>query len=238
MFEKVGQGESGRRVYLWPRDEVRFVTKNGKPFHLSNLYLLLRNSFYYGQIEYPRRSKKYFQGKHQPIITKEMFDKAQATLDAELKPRTIGKEFAFTRLIVCGICSSSISANEKFKNLKDGSVAKYVYYCCTKSKDRACPGNYIKEDLLVGQLLKVIEEVDLDKLGIKQQIELKLESYNKFRHLVLGQSQQDQLLQKNLDLKNYTKYILTDGSLLEKRELMACLKSKLILKDKQITVSL
>lgn len=107
-----------------------------------------------------------------------------------------------------------------------------------ESKDRGCPGNYIKEDLLVGELLKVIDEVDLDKLGIKQQIEQKLESYNKFRHLVLGQSQQEQLQQKNLDLKNYTKYILTDGSLLEKRELMACLKSKLVLKDKQIIVSL
>ena len=80
--------------------------------------------------------------------------------------------------------------------------------------------------------------MDLDKLGIKQQIEQKLESYNKFRSLVLGQSDQDQLKQKNLDLKNYTKYILTDGSLLEKRELMACLKSKLVLKDKQIIVSL
>jgi hypothetical protein len=100
-----------------------------------------------------------------------------------LSQERLGKEFAFTRLITCGICGSSISANEKFKNLKDGSIAKYIYYCCNKSKDRACPGNYIKEDLLVGQLLKVIEEVDLDKLGIKQQIEQKLESYNKFRHL-------------------------------------------------------
>ncbi len=238
IFEKVSDGMSGRRVYLWLRDEVRFVTKNGKPFHLSNLYLLLRNSFYCGIIEYPRRSKKYYQGKHEPIISKELFDKAQSTLDAELKPRILGKEFAFTRLITCGICGSSISANEKFKNLKDGSITKYIYYCCNKSKDRACPGNYIKEDLLVKELLKVIEEVDLDKLGIKQQIEQKLESYNKFRNLVLGQSEQDQLKQKNLDLKNYTKYILTNGSLLEKRELMACLKSKLVLKDKQITVSL
>jgi DNA invertase Pin-like site-specific DNA recombinase len=198
VFEKVAQGMSGRRVYLWLRDKVRFVTKNGKPFHLSNLYLLLRNSFYCGIIEYPRKSKKYYQGKHQPIITKELFDKTQATLDSELKPRTLGKEFAFTRLITCGICGSSISANEKFKNLKDGSVAKYIYYCCNKSKDRACPGNYIKEDLLVGELLKIIDQVDLDKLGIKQQIEQKLESYNKFRHLVLGQSQQEQLQQKIL----------------------------------------
>ena len=39
-----------------------------------------------------------------------------------LVPRTTNKEFAFTKLLTCGLCGSAISADEKFKKLKDGSV--------------------------------------------------------------------------------------------------------------------
>jgi len=38
----------------------------------------------------------------------------------------------------------------------------------------------------------------------------------------------------DIDIRNYTKYLLKQGTILEKRELLTCLKSKLILKDKKI----
>lgn len=32
--------------------------------------------------------------------------------------------------MICGLCGSGISAEEKYKQLKDGTVAKYIYYGC------------------------------------------------------------------------------------------------------------
>lgn len=38
------------------------------------------------------------------------------------------------------------------------------------------------------------------------------------------------------DLKDYIKYLLKEGSIIEKRELLANLKSMLVLKDKEIAL--
>jgi len=40
--------------------------------------------------------------------------------------------------------------------------------------------------------------------------------------------------QKDIDARNYAKYILKEGSIFEKRELLSCLKSKLVLKNKKV----
>jgi len=40
----------------------------------------------------------------------------------------------------------------------------------------------------------------------------------------------------DVDIRNYAKYLLREGTLIEKRELLYFLKSKLILKDKKIVL--
>lgn len=42
---------------------------------------------------------------------------------------------------------------------------------------------------------------------------------------------------KDVDIRNYAKYILKDGSDIQKRELLGCLKSKIKLANKVITIS-
>ncbi|MFA5934549.1 MAG: hypothetical protein WC827_01525 [Candidatus Paceibacterota bacterium] len=39
---------------------------------------------------------------------------------------------------------------------------------------------------------------------------------------------------KDVDVRNYAKYLLTDGTMFEKRDLLVCLRSKLLLKNKFI----
>ena len=62
---------SGRKIYRWLK-EIDFKTKTDKPLALGNIYLILRNTFYYGEFEYPVGSGNWYQGKHTPIITKEL----------------------------------------------------------------------------------------------------------------------------------------------------------------------
>lgn len=240
VFEKVGlDGWSGRKVYHWLKHDLRFVTKTGKVLALSNIYLILRNSFYYGTYEYPRKSGKWYQGKHAPLITKDLFDKVQTKLDQECsnlnKPHN--KEFAFAKLITCGLCGSGVCAEEKFKKLKDGTINRYVYYGCNRSKDHDCHLGYLREELLIDQLTKLIDKIDLDELGIKDRISQELERYHKFRQ-VLGETDNHshRLKRADVDARSYAKYLLREGSMQEKRELLSCLKSKLVLKNKELAL--
>ena len=67
------------------------------------------------------------------IYYEELFDQVQAQLKRDHIVRQ-SHEFAFTKLMTCGLCGSGISAEKKYKQLKDGTVAKYIYYGCGNIK--------------------------------------------------------------------------------------------------------
>lgn len=233
MFTKAAyEGWSGRKLYKWLK-EINFVTRTGKHLTLSNVYVILNNHFYYGAFEYPKGSGRWFQGKHTPLITKDLFEDIQKRLKLLRKFKGKNKEFAFTRLMTCGVCGSGISAQEKYKNLKDGSVAKYIYYSCTRFHDKNCKNGYIEERVLLVQLLELIDKIDLDGSGIKKKLEAEIERHKKFHSGIMGMKQEEYHA-RDVDIRNYAKYLLANGSIFEKRDLLTCLKSKLILKEKAI----
>jgi hypothetical protein len=80
-----------------------------------------------------------------------------------------------------------------------------------------------------------MDKIDLDELGIKNRIEEEIKRFNKFRSGVLGHKQDK--IEVDVDTRNYAKYLLKDGTLMEKRELLSCLRSKLILKEKKILLT-
>jgi hypothetical protein len=51
------------------------------------------------------------------------------------------------------------------------------------------------------------------------------------------EAQREDTKTKDVNLRNYIKYLLKEGSLIEKRELMACFKSKLVMEDKVLRLS-
>lgn len=236
MFEKVGRDSwSGRKVYRWLKD-VGFKTRYGKPLSLANIYRLLQTHLFYGSFEYPRSSGRWFQGKHVPLINKELFDAVQRQLHMQMRIHSKGnKEFAFTRMFVCGSCGSGITACEKFKNLKDGSVSKYIYYGCTRSRDVNCKEGYIEEKVLIEQLTEIINNINLDQSGIRKKLEAEIERHKKFHSGIMGKANENYSA-KDADIRNYAKYLLTEGTIFEKRDLLTSLKSKLILKNKIISI--
>lgn len=236
MFTRAAyQGASGRKLFKWLR-EIHFITRSGKPLTLSNIYVILNNHFYHGTFEYPKQSGRWFQGKHTPLITKDLFDDVQRQLQLQRKARGKNKEFAFTRLMSCGLCGSGITAEEKYKNLKDGSVNKYIYYGCTRARDLNCKGGYLEEKVLIAQLLQLMDKIDLDKSGIKKKLEVEIERHKKFHSGIMGKPEEEYHA-KDADIRNYAKYLLSEGSLFEKRDLIQCLKSKIHITDKQIHIS-
>ncbi len=235
MFEKVAHdGWSGRKLFKWLAEDIRFKTKHGKPLTLSNVYIILKSTFYYGEFEYPKGGGQWYVGKHEPIITKDLYNQVQDKITSDYQVRTQDKEFAFTKMITCGLCGSGVTADEKFKKLKDGTTNRYVYYGCTKFKDKDCPCGYIREEDLIEQLADVLDTISLDEIGMKDRIKTEIESHNEFQESVLGREVKEKVKIKEVDIRNYAKHILRKRPLYEKRELLSHLRSKLILAKKKI----
>jgi site-specific DNA recombinase len=82
--------------------------QGGLKLHIDWVRRFLRNPFYYGHFEY---AGELYEGKHKPIISKELFDKVQGVLDcrthhfpAERQPK------AFAGLFRCGECGMAVTA--------------------------------------------------------------------------------------------------------------------------------
>lgn len=237
MFEKVAHEKwSGRKLYNWLRFELNFrALPSKKHLSLGNIYRILENHFYYGVFEYPKNSGNWYQGRHEPLITKELFDQVQEQLKGnELKTRQ-EKEFAFTKLMTCGLCGSGISADEKYKKLKNGKINAHIYYGCTKSRDKHCKCGYINEVDLIEQLQKLLDQIDLNKSTIGKRIAVEVSRYKKFTTSLLGEK--SDVLADNIDTKAYVKFLLKEGSLEEKREIISCFESKIVLSKKIVKLS-
>ncbi|MFH0770092.1 MAG: recombinase family protein [Candidatus Peregrinibacteria bacterium] len=231
MFEYVAErGASGRTLLRWLNAEVKFTTRSGKRIALSGIYRILSNPFYYGQFEFPIGSGIWYTGNHEPLITKELFDEVRKMMEIAPRARMRSKEFTFLNLMRCGKCGNGILAEEKFKNLKDGSVRRYVYYHCTRF-DQTCKQPYLREEDLIEQLLRLMDKIDLDKTGMRKKLEMEVDRMNKFTSGILGRTGTRQKKPPKIDVRSYAKYLLREGAMEEKRELLGCLKSKLKLKD-------
>jgi DNA invertase Pin-like site-specific DNA recombinase len=235
IFEKVAYEKwSGRKIYHWLKFDLNFRTAAGKK-HLSlgNIYRILENTFYYGAFEYPRGSGIWYQGKHKPIISKELFDLVQDQIKDSQLVRKENIEFAFTKIMKCGLCGSGVSATEKFKKLKDGGHNRHVYYGCTKARDKNCKCGYINETDLITQLQKLTDKLDLKKIPMQNKIKSEIRRFKKFQGMVTGKS--DKIEVSDVDIQNYAKFLLKEGDDQEKRELLDCLNGEIVLKNKEIT---
>lgn len=125
----------------------------------STIYNIFSNPFYAGLLQYRGRVS---QGKHEPMVTLDEFDRAQILLGRKGKPRPKEHNFAFTGTIRCEECGCLYTAEEKKKFIKKtGEIKEYVYYHCTrKRKDVVCSQR---------------KNVSVEKLEI--QIEKEIEKY-------------------------------------------------------------
>jgi len=237
IFEKVAYEQwSGRKVYHWLKFDLNFRTHLGKK-HLSlgNIYKLLENTFYYGEFEYPRGAGIWYKGKHEPIITKELFDAVKLQLKGnQLKTRQ-DKEFAFTKLMTCGLCGSGISADEKYKKLKDGTFNTHIYYGCSKAKDKNCKCGYINETELISQLQNLVDKIELKENTVLKKMKTEVSRFKKFQLALSGKSTEINVTDK--DIKNYVKFILKEGVIEEKRTLLENLTTRIYLSNKNLSLT-
>jgi DNA invertase Pin-like site-specific DNA recombinase len=146
VFEQYATGEVTLDMLRSFFAEHKLRTKNGKLLGRSFVSNLLSNPMYYGHFQY---SGEIYQGIHEPIISKALFDEAQAVLNSRWKwsPKLKVTPKAFLGLLRCSECGGAITAECRVKKQKNGNVHHYTYYRCTK-KNRIqvwCSQPYILE---------------------------------------------------------------------------------------------
>ena len=132
---------------------------NPKTLSRAAIYMMLRNSLYHGLISW---KDEEVVGKHEPLVSKELFDRVQAVLGRERKPKNL--KFAFRGLAVCGNCCGFITAERHFKT-GNGRKRVYVYYRCTgwKNGGAVCADSYIREEELILQLAQPLKDLKFDE---------------------------------------------------------------------------
>lgn len=232
MFERVAKnGDSGRTIKRW-FDKIGMSTRKGKGVTLSQIYQMLKNPFYFGEFQYPIGSGNWYEGKHPPLITKVLFDKVQEQLITCQKSPWGEKIITFKGLFKCGTCGSNIIGEEKWRKRKWGEPRKHIYYHCARQLNN-CPEPYISEEKLVKQILRYINFMNIahpKSLKLTEVLKTSTSSYESIREEVLY----EQNINPNnipLDPVNFAKYILYNGTLQEKRDLVYALNVKLCIKE-------
>lgn len=113
----------------WGLRTIKYKREGGKELSVSGIYRMFTNLFYAGILEW---DGKQYEGKHEPMITLEEYDRVQMILGRDGKPRPKHHEFAFTGSIRCGVCGCLYTAETKKKLLKSGEIREHTYYHCTR----------------------------------------------------------------------------------------------------------
>jgi len=230
-FEKVAAGASGRDIYNWFA-ETGFKTKRGKSVTLSMVYRMLNNPYYCGIFEFPIGSGKWYKGSYAPIVSRELFDAVQQKMVVAPKSKPGTKQFDYTKLLRCGSCGSGITAQEKYKQTKKHGQKRYVYYHCTQARDFDCTQPYLREEKLTEAFLRLLEGITVQEVESKETLQTELDRFRRLSAAVLGDVENDG---QGINLHNFAKYILTEGTRAEKRALISCLEQTIYLKDKEVT---
>lgn len=132
-FDLYASGNYGLHQLRFEMAKRGLASRPGKPLSLNGMSKVLRNPFYWGLIRIERTGET-FEGAHEPLITRALFDRVQAILDGKLYPRIEIHEFLFRRLIKCSACGRSLTG-ERQKG--------HVYYRCHSI---GCQAVSVRED--------------------------------------------------------------------------------------------
>jgi site-specific DNA recombinase len=126
--------------------------KSGAPVPASTVHSTLRNRLYTGDFEW---NGHVYLGKHQPLVTRELWERVQGVLDGRhaKKHRRVKHDFAFSGLIACGHCGCSIVGEIKKQ--------RYVYYHCTGYKGR-CEEPYVREEVIEQRFTDLLGRLKFD----------------------------------------------------------------------------
>jgi len=121
---------------------------------ISATHRILHDGFYHGVFEYG--GAKY-EGVHDKLVSKELFDQVQAILRVRTRPRKRElKRFLYRRTFRCGECGCYITTETQ---------KGHNYLHCTKRRS-TCVQKYVREEIIGGQIDKLVHDLALPRIWI------------------------------------------------------------------------
>ncbi|MCH8673209.1 cassette chromosome recombinase CcrB [Staphylococcus lugdunensis] len=188
IFESYAKGHGYRKIAN-ALNHKGYVTKKGNPFSISAVTYILSNPFYIGKIQFAKykdwndKRRKGLndkpviaEGKHTPIIGKNLWDKVQARKkQVSEKPQVHGKGTnLLTGIIHCPQCGAPMAASNTTNTLKDGTKKRIRYYSCSNFRNKGskvCSANSVRAEVIEKYVMdQILEIVKSDKV-LKQVVE-------------------------------------------------------------------
>src|SRR3989339_676252 len=148
-FEAYATGNFTLREVRDKFNALGLKRKSGRELAVSNYQKLLKNPIYTGLMRY---NGEIFEGKHEPIITKKLFDSVAEVMSRKSKPHSKGlKPYIYRGFFRCGECGCFITTEQQ---------KGHNYLRCTKRK-HPCTQKYVREELITSQIQEEIKKVSL-----------------------------------------------------------------------------
>ena len=148
-FEAYATGNFTLRQLHDKFNELGLKRKSGGKYSVSNYQQILKNPIYTGLMRY---NGEIYEGKHEPIITKKLFDSVQEVMMRKSKPKGKGlKSYLYRGFFHCGECGCFITTETQ---------KGHDYLRCTKRKN-PCEQKYVREEIITSQIQESIKKVSL-----------------------------------------------------------------------------
>lgn len=101
-------------------------------------------------------------------------------------------------------------------------------------KDRSCKNPAINETDLIQALVKMLNTISLDNVKLSLKLNAEIQKFKKLQAMFLSKKKSEAI--ELIDLRDYAKFVLTEGTILEQRSVLECIISELILMDCKIKI--
>jgi DNA invertase Pin-like site-specific DNA recombinase len=153
-FERYGTGQWSLPELVHRMHARGLRNRRGGPVTMNGISTILNNPFYVGIMRI-RQTGQEFSGNHEPLVSRELFERVQAFLHGKAVDRVVQHKFLFSRLVRCGSCRYSLIGE---------SVKGHTYYRCHNRPFKSppvCPKTSIREEALEELLLTHIDALTL-----------------------------------------------------------------------------
>jgi len=153
VFEEFATGKHTYKSIANYLVSLGIKNRSGKPRCNFSIYGFLTNKLYMGVMKW---KDEVYEGKYQPLISKQLFSNVQEVLKNKSQPRKVkaGHDFPFCGLFHCS-CGSMMTAQ-----WARGNGGLYRYYRCTR-KQEPCKEPYIQEQELKRKIIEKVQTIAL-----------------------------------------------------------------------------
>jgi hypothetical protein len=74
--------------------------------------------------------------------------------------------------------------------------------------------------------------MELKTVQLSEKVKYEVNRFKKLQNMFLGKKTSVDI--QNIDLRDYMKFVLKEGSILDKRLILDCIKSEIVLRDRKI----